>query len=147
MAIASIVWGPNVKSEITGPQFAPIPSNPSSIVITKFIGTNVSERSDSSSYTLTGQRMESVFKVLQQDSRHTLPQNWSASCPNIPRGTVAWNYDIVVRYPNHSERSFTQTAGGCTVVEDRQTGAMAFSVDLSEYLRERSRLGIDHSSQ
>ena len=134
MLVISIAGcGRNVQSMTSNSYFAPLPSDPSSIVVTKYVDSH-SKKTDVSSYTLTGTKMAVLYNAIKDDAQHVLPKNWSASCPSYTTGTVVWDYQIVIHYPDYPNRSFTQSTEGCTILNDDQTGAMAFTRRLNGYL-------------
>lgn len=67
--------------------------------------------------------MSTLYGAICDDAKHIVPKNATYNCPSYTSGTVVWDYHIVIHYPNHADRSFTQTTEGCTFVEDDQTGA------------------------
>ena len=101
--------------------FVSLPSNPSMIVVTKYMASRGSASLPEYTSTLTGTKMENIYKVLQQDSKH-LPSSISTRCPSPPARSIAWNYHLVIHYPNHKSLSFTQITVACTYVQDDQTG-------------------------
>ena len=88
MLVISIVGcGRTVQSTTSNPHFASLPSDPSSIVVTKYVESH-SKPTHVSSYTLTGTKMEALYSAIKNDAQHVLPKNWSASCPSYTTGTV-----------------------------------------------------------
>lgn len=116
---------------LSSPHFAALPANPTSIVVTSYIDPNSSVRRPRHTYTLTGSKMATLYRSIQQAADHVLPKNWSACCPTYTTNTVVWDYHIVVHYAHYGDRSFTQTDTGCTILKDDQTGAMVMGA-LSE---------------
>ncbi|QQE78692.1 hypothetical protein [Alicyclobacillus sp. SO9] len=106
------------------PHFAVLGPNPSSIVVKSYIDPNSTVHRPQHTYILTGSKMTTLYKSLQQAAKHVLPKHWSASCPTYTSNTVVWDYHIVVHYANHNHRSFNQTDTGCSILKDEQTGAM-----------------------
>jgi hypothetical protein len=115
----------SIPSNTTANRFAVFPANPSSIVVTKYTDPNSDAQRKSVTYTLTGDRMQSLYKALIQDAHNVTTSNTPYTCPAYTN-MVVWDYRLVIHYANHTVRTFTQTAGtGCVTVRDEQSGAYA----------------------
>lgn len=111
-----------VLSGCSQPYFSGLPKAPSSITITKYQASN---KENQTTYTLTGKKMDTLYRAIEEDAKHVLPKNAVLSCPTYSSDTVVWDYHIVIHFPNKEDSSYSQTTAGCTFVKDEQTNATA----------------------